>query len=44
MPAQSLGVNLLHGGIALTLGAKRFLTFDLRQAELAKAAGLKAKF
>lgn len=38
------GVDLLHAGIALTLGAKRFLTFDLRQAELAKAAGLNVKF
>src|SRR4051812_7039327 len=31
---ESLGisaVDLLHVGIALTLGAKRFLTFDLRQ-------------
>ena len=38
------GVDLLHAGIALSLGAKRFLTFDLRQVELAKAAGLKVKF
>jgi predicted nucleic acid-binding protein len=37
-------VDLLHVGIALTLGAKRFLTFDLRQLELAKAAGLNVKF
>jgi predicted nucleic acid-binding protein len=44
---ESLGiraVDLLHVGIALTLGAKRFLTFDLRQAELAKAAGLNVKY
>src|SRR5690606_5976481 len=34
------GMDLLHAGVALTLGARRFLTFDLRQAELAKAAGL----
>jgi hypothetical protein len=38
------GVDLLHAGIALTLGAKRFLTFDLRQVELAKLAGLNVKF
>lgn len=38
------GVDLLHVGIALTLGAKRFLTFDSRQMELAKAAGLNVKF
>jgi hypothetical protein len=39
-----LGMDLLHVGIALTLGAKRFLTFDLRQIELAKSAGLNVKF
>ena len=38
------GVDLLHLGIALTLGAKRFLTFDLRQVKLAKSAGLNVKF
>jgi predicted nucleic acid-binding protein len=38
------GVDLLHASIALTLGAKRFLTFDLRQVELAKSAGLNVKF
>jgi predicted nucleic acid-binding protein len=38
------GADLLHVGIALTLGAKRFLTFDLRQVELAKAAGFNMKF
>jgi hypothetical protein len=38
------GLDLLHAGIALTLGAKRFLTFDSRQVELAKAAGLNVKF
>ena len=38
------GVDLLHAGIALTLGAKRFLTFDSRQAELARAAGLNVNF
>lgn len=26
------GVDLLHAGIALTLGAKQFLTIDLRQS------------
>ena len=38
------GVDLLHVGIALTLEAKRFLTLDLRQVELAKAAGLNVKY
>jgi hypothetical protein len=38
------GVDLLHVGIALTLGAMRFLTFDLRQVEIAKVAGLNVKF
>jgi predicted nucleic acid-binding protein len=37
-------VDLLHVGIAQALGMKQFLTFDARQAELAKAAGLKVKF
>ena len=38
------GVDLLHVGLAQALGAKEFLTFDSRQAELAKAAGFKVKF
>jgi predicted nucleic acid-binding protein len=38
------GVDLLHVGIALVLGAKRFLTFDTRQVELGNAAGLIVKF
>lgn len=37
------GIDLLHSGVALTLGVKEFLTFDDRQADLAKAAGLKVK-
>ena len=37
------GIDLLHTGVALALGAKEFLTFDARQADLAKAAGLKVK-
>jgi len=37
------GIDLLHTGVALALGAKVFLTFDTRQADLAKAAGLKVK-
>ena len=43
---ERLGVrsfDLLHVGLALTLGATDFLTFDARQAKLAKAAGLKVK-
>jgi hypothetical protein len=35
--------DLLHVGMAVALGATEFLTFDARQAALAKAAGLKVK-
>lgn len=38
------GVDLLHVGISQTLGARRFLTFDSRQAALAKAAGLQVEW
>ena len=38
------GVDLLHVGLAQALGAKEFLTFDSRQADLARAAGFKVKF
>ena len=37
------GLDLLHTGVALALGAKEFLTFDARQAALAQAAGLRVK-
>ncbi|PWU17095.1 MAG: PIN domain nuclease [Verrucomicrobia bacterium] len=43
---ETLGVrsfDLLHVGLALALGATEFLTFDERQAALAKAAGLRVK-
>ncbi len=43
---EKLGVrsiDLLHVGIALSLKATEFLTFDDRQSGLAKAAGLKVK-
>ena len=43
---ERLGVrsfDLLHVGLALRLGATDFLTFDARQAALAKAVGLKVK-
>lgn len=43
---ETLGVrsfDLLHVGLALTLGAEEFLTFDIRQAKLAEAAGLTTK-
>jgi len=43
---EILGVrsfDLLHVGLAVSLGASEFLTFDARQASLAKAAGLKVK-
>ena|SRR5438105_10390893 len=41
---ETLGVrsiDLLHVGLALSLKTKEFLTFDTRQAKLAKAAGLR---
>ena len=43
---EKMGVrsfDLLHVGLALALGATEILTFDARQAALAKAAGLKVK-
>jgi predicted nucleic acid-binding protein len=43
---EKLGVrsiDLLHVGLALTLKATEFLTYDTRQASLAEAAGLKVK-
>lgn len=43
---ETLGVrsmDLLHVGLALTLKATEFLTFDQRQAVLARAAGLSVK-
>lgn len=43
---ETLGVrsfDLMHVGLALALGASEFLTFDVRQASLARAAGLKVK-
>lgn len=42
--SESLGVrsiDLLHVGLALTFRTREFLTFDGRQAGLAKVAGLK---
>jgi predicted nucleic acid-binding protein len=44
--AERLGVrsiDLLHVALALTLKATDFLTFDTRQATVAKAAGLKVR-
>jgi predicted nucleic acid-binding protein len=41
---EAMGVratDLLHVGLAMALGLKEFLTFDFRQAEIAKAGGLK---
>ena len=35
--------DILHVATALELGAKELLTFDVRQGEMAKVAGLKAK-
>lgn len=37
------GIDLLHAGIAPRFGAREFLTFDIRQAALAKAAAFKVK-
>ncbi len=34
-------LDILHVAAALVIGSARFLTFDTRQAKLAKAAGLK---
>jgi len=34
-------LDILHVGIAVVLGSERFLSFDVRQVKLAKAAGLK---
>jgi predicted nucleic acid-binding protein len=36
-------IDLLHVALALECGAKTFLSFDVRQRKLAKAAGLKVK-
>ena len=36
-------IDLLHVAIALECSANTFLSFDLRQGKLAKAAGLKVK-
>jgi len=36
-------IDLLHVALALESGAKHFLSFDLRQRRLARAAGLKVK-
>ena len=36
-------LDILHVAAALVLGSAVFLTFDTRQAKLAKAAGLKVK-
>jgi hypothetical protein len=43
---EALGVrsiDLLHVGMAISLEAKEFLTFDARQAGLAKAAGFRVR-
>lgn len=43
---EILGVrsfDLIHVGLALALGATEFLTFDIRQGALARAAGLDVK-
>lgn len=39
----SRSADTLHVAAALLAGAKRFLSFDKRQRELAKAAGLEVK-
>jgi len=44
---ETLGVrsfDLLHVGLAIVLGATRFLSFDARQVELARAERLKVNF
>ena len=37
------GFDVLHVAVAIALGAKDFLTFDIRQKALAVKAGLKVK-
>ena len=37
------GMDLLHVGLALALDITEFLTFEIRQASLAKAAGFRVK-
>ncbi len=39
----SRSADTLHVAVALLAGARRFLSFDKRQRELAKAAGLEVK-
>lgn len=44
--SATLGIrsmDLLHVAAAMTLGARTFLTFDVRQAALARKAGLKVR-
>lgn len=36
-------LDILHVAAALVIGSSNFLSFDIRQAKLAKAAGLKVK-
>jgi predicted nucleic acid-binding protein len=36
-------LDILHVAAALVNGSRVFITFDIRQAKLAKAAGLKVK-
>ena len=36
-------LDILHVAAALVIGSGNFLTFDLRQSKLAKAAGIKVK-
>ncbi|MBN8709877.1 MAG: hypothetical protein BGO12_04535 [Verrucomicrobia bacterium 61-8] len=43
MQAGHRSFDVLHVATALHLGAGHFLTFDVRQATLAKAAGLRVK-
>jgi predicted nucleic acid-binding protein len=43
MAMGNRSMDTLHVATALHLGAKQFLTFDTKQAALAKAAGLKVK-
>ncbi len=33
-------LDVMHVGVAVVIGAKHFVTFDVRQAKLAKKAGL----
>jgi hypothetical protein len=40
MSNEGCVLDIVHVGVALVIGAKDFVTLDVRQAKLAKKAGL----